>query len=104
MQRQSLKRAQLWSQGIYTDTIGNHRFVRRVEVDFEANMIQHADREEKDRLGFAAYLSSGLKNLQQIDHAVYRFRIEGEELEYDGEALDTMPEQCFALCWPSNSR
>lgn len=64
--------------------VNDHRFLLRVGIGFEANMIQQADREEKNRLGIAAYLWSGLKNLRKTDIAEYRFRIDDEEVECRG--------------------
>ncbi len=64
--------------------IGDHHFLLRVGIGFEARMITEADREEKDQMGFAAYLWSGLKNLTETDVADYRFVIDGHEVECQG--------------------
>jgi diacylglycerol kinase (ATP) len=64
--------------------IGDHHFLLRVGIGYEARMITQADRKQKDRLGFAAYLWSGLKNLVETDVANYRFVIDGHEVECQG--------------------
>lgn len=64
--------------------VGDRHFLLRVGMGYEARLIREADRQEKNRMGFAAYLLSGLKNLRESDVAEYRFRIDGEEIRCRG--------------------
>ena len=59
-------------------------FLWRLGIGFEAALISDADRGKKDRLGFAAYVWAGLRNLGKSDVAAYRFVIDGNEIETRG--------------------
>ncbi len=62
---------------------GNH-FLLRVGMGFEASMVQKADRNLKDRLGFFAYVWSGMQNLRQPPKALYHMILDGKEIECEG--------------------
>jgi YegS/Rv2252/BmrU family lipid kinase len=64
--------------------VNNHNFILRVGVGFEAAMVEHADRNLKDRLGVLAYLWSAVQNLSHPEIAHYKLTIDGAEMEIDG--------------------
>jgi diacylglycerol kinase (ATP) len=66
--------------------VNDDYFLLRVGMGYEARLIKDAEREEKDRFGFAAYLMSAVKNLTENDVAEYRIRVDGEEVTCRGVA------------------
>lgn len=64
--------------------VNGHHFVLRVGVGFEANMVEQADRELKNRFGIFAYLWSAVQNLSQPVISHYQLTIDGREIETDG--------------------
>jgi YegS/Rv2252/BmrU family lipid kinase len=64
--------------------VNGQHFLLRVGVGFEANLIYQADRNLKDRLGFFAYVWSGMQNLRQPPRARYRMVMDGQEIECEG--------------------
>jgi diacylglycerol kinase (ATP) len=55
-----------------TGWVNGERFAVMAGAGFDARMIADADRGIKDRLGRAAYIVTGLKNLRAGDHKVRR--------------------------------
>jgi diacylglycerol kinase (ATP) len=66
--------------------VGEQTFLLRAGIGFEAEMVEGADRELKDRLGMLAYGLSALQTLADPPLARYRLSLDGEEEEYDGLA------------------
>ena len=66
--------------------VGEQTFLLRAGIGFEADMVEGADRELKDRLGMLAYGLSALQTLADPPLARYRLSLDGEEEEYDGLA------------------
>src|SRR5690606_4442706 len=64
--------------------VNGHHFVLRVGVGFEADMVEQADRELKNRFGVFAYLWSAVQNLSQPTISHYQLTIDGNEIETDG--------------------
>lgn len=64
--------------------MGEHPFLLRAGMGFEAAMVQGADRGLKDRLGLLAYAISGLQELADPEVALYRMILDGEEIEVEG--------------------
>jgi diacylglycerol kinase (ATP) len=63
---------------------GTRRFLLRVGFGFEAQMVEGADRELKDRLGPVAYALSALQTLRDPPMAHYRLTVDGEAVESRG--------------------
>ena len=59
-------------------------FMLRVGIGFEAEMVEGADRELKDKFGTLAYALSALQALREPTLAHYRLTIDGEALETRG--------------------
>ncbi len=59
-------------------------FLLRLGVGADARMVKGASREWKDRLGWLAYLASGLGQLVEPEVATYRVELDGRELRLDG--------------------
>jgi diacylglycerol kinase (ATP) len=65
--------------------VGEHYFLLRAGMGFEAAMVEGADRELKDRLGLLAY---GLSALQALaDPTVARYRLRMDDIEVQSEGL-----------------
>lgn len=64
--------------------IGEHRFLLRASAGLEAAMIEGAPRPLKDRYGILAYAISALQALADPESALYRLRLDGEEVERPG--------------------
>jgi diacylglycerol kinase (ATP) len=64
--------------------MGEHNFMLRAGMGFEAAMVQGADRDLKDRLGLLAYAISGLQELADPQIARYRMLLDGQEVEAEG--------------------
>jgi diacylglycerol kinase (ATP) len=65
--------------------VGEHYFLLRAGMGFEAAMVEGADRELKDRLGLLAY---GLSALQALaDPTVARYRLRMDDIEEQKEGL-----------------
>ena len=61
--------------------IGDHYFLIRVGMGFEAQMVQGADRPLKDRVGPLAYAVAAVQALAAPAVARYRLTIDGETVE-----------------------
>lgn len=66
--------------------MGEHNFLLRVGIGFEAAMVEQADRSLKDNFGVLAYLWSALKNLREPVVANYQLVLDGQEVECQGFA------------------
>ena len=59
-------------------------FILRVGTGLEADMVEGADRELKNRLGTLAYALSALQAIQNPTVSRYRLTIDGQQLEHEG--------------------
>ena len=66
--------------------VENQCFLLRVGFGLEANIVQGAGREAKDRFGIFAYLISILAALSQPSPSHYFLNLDGKEFESDGLA------------------
>jgi diacylglycerol kinase (ATP) len=66
--------------------IGQHHFLIRAGMGFEAAMIEGADRESKDRFGLLAYALSALQELADPEIARYQMVLDGQYVEAEGLA------------------
>ena len=66
--------------------INGEYFLLRVGLGLEAQMVEGADRDLKDRMGVFAYALSALQALREPQPAHYTITIDGEEMESDGVA------------------
>jgi diacylglycerol kinase (ATP) len=64
--------------------VGERYFLLRVGMGFEAEMVEGADRELKERVGVLAYGLSALQALREPPIARYRLTIDGQEIESEG--------------------
>jgi len=64
--------------------VNGQNFLLRVGIGFEAGIIQRADRSLKDRLGFFAYIWSGMQHLRQPPKARYHMILDGKEIVSEG--------------------
>ena len=65
---------------------GDRRFVLRLTMGFEAEMVSAATREMKDRYGWLAYALTGLQTLAAPPMAAYSMTVDGEAIECEGLA------------------
>jgi diacylglycerol kinase (ATP) len=63
---------------------GVRHFMLRVGIGFEAEMVEGADRDLKDRYGPLAYALSAFQALRVPSLARYRLSLDGEQRETDG--------------------
>jgi diacylglycerol kinase (ATP) len=59
-------------------------FLLRAGIGWEADVVEAADRDLKDRMGPLAYIVSGFNTLRQPTTAKYHLTIDGEEIETEG--------------------
>ena len=59
-------------------------FLLRVYIGFDAQRINIATREMRDRFGKAAYVISALKALPESNSVHYKFTLDGESVEMEG--------------------
>lgn len=64
--------------------VGDRNFLLRVGVGVEADMVVGADREAKDRLGWLAYVVSGLNALREPQLVQYQLTLDGKQVEKQG--------------------
>lgn len=62
----------------------DRHFLLRLGIGLEAEMVEGADRELKDRLGYLAYALSALQALRQPTIARYQLTLDGSEVESEG--------------------
>lgn len=65
--------------------VGEKHFMLRVGIGFDAQKVNLADRELKDRWGILAYSIAGLKALTSTPMAHYRITVDGLVHETDGK-------------------
>jgi diacylglycerol kinase (ATP) len=65
---------------------GEHLFFH-LGMGIEGEMIKSATREEKDKSGLLAYVTSALKNIRNAPQVVYQLTLDGEEIEVEGVNL-----------------
>jgi diacylglycerol kinase (ATP) len=63
---------------------GDHYFLLRMGIGLEAEMVEGADRDLKDRLGYLAYGLSALQALRQPSVARYHLSLDGSHVESEG--------------------
>jgi len=61
-----------------------HYFILGVSLGFGADLIEGADRETKNRIGFFAYFLSAAAALRKTKKAVYHLEIDGQKHEVQG--------------------
>ena len=61
-----------------------HYFILGVSLGFGADLIEGADRETKNRIGFFAYFLSAAAALKKAKKAVYHLKIDGQKHEVQG--------------------
>ncbi len=66
--------------------VGDRRFLLRLSIGLEAQMVAGADRVLKDRLGTLAYALSAMRALAEPTRLQYRFELDGRTLEEEGVA------------------
>jgi diacylglycerol kinase (ATP) len=64
--------------------INKRTFLLRAGVGFEADLVQGASRELKDRIGNLAYVVSALQALTNARPSHYQLTLDGTEIEIDG--------------------
>ena len=64
--------------------VGDRCFLLRVGIGFEAEMVEGADRELKDKLGVLAYGVSALQALRERRTARYWITVDGREIATEG--------------------
>lgn len=65
---------------------GERCCLQRIGIGADARVVLGASREQKDRLGWLAYLSSGLEQLAERELATYQLEIDGRRLEVEAIA------------------
>ena len=65
---------------------GDHYFFH-LGMGLEGEMFKSATREEKDKSGLFAYISSALKNVRNMPPVQYRMILDGEHVEVEGVNL-----------------
>lgn len=65
---------------------GDHYFFH-LGMGIEGDMIKEATREEKDKSGLLAYVTSALRNVRAKPPVRYRMTLDGEEIEVEGVNL-----------------
>lgn len=63
---------------------GDHVFLTRLGMGLESNVIEHTDREQKDRMGWLAYALNTLRELADPKVSRYRLTLDGEVIETEG--------------------
>jgi diacylglycerol kinase (ATP) len=72
------------TQAVDLGLVGEHYFMLRLGIGFEAEMVAGAERDLKNRLGILAYAVSALKSLRETPVSQYRLELDGEEVECEG--------------------
>jgi diacylglycerol kinase (ATP) len=65
---------------------GDHIFLTRIGIGFEAAVIQQTDRDQKDKHGWLAYALNGLRQLADPKLSHYHLTIDGLSIETAGLA------------------
>lgn len=65
---------------------GDHYFFH-LGMGLEGEMIRAATREEKNRAGLFAYISSALRNVRSLPPVTYRMTLDGKKVEVEGVNL-----------------
>lgn len=66
--------------------LGDGWFILRATMGFEADVVQAATRELKDRFGWMAYAFAGLQTMAAPPMATYRIEVDGQSVEASGLA------------------
>jgi diacylglycerol kinase family enzyme len=74
------------SRSVDVGQINDRSFLLRVRTGAEAKIVQDADRESKNRVGFLAYLWSAAQNVlaAQYDQTAYHFETDGDCFSIEG--------------------
>lgn len=71
-------------QAVDMGQIDEHYFLLRAGIGFEAEMVEGADREMKNRVGWLAYALSALQALREPQMACYQLTLDGLRVEVEG--------------------
>jgi YegS/Rv2252/BmrU family lipid kinase len=63
---------------------GDSYFIQRIGIGLDADKVNRATRELKERLGVLAYSLSWLRAVHESPRATYRLLLDGKEVECDG--------------------
>ena len=74
----------LTMKAIDVGQFSGHYFILGVSLGFGADLIEGADRETKNRIGFFAYFLSAAAALKKAKKAVYHLKIDGQKHEVQG--------------------
>lgn len=64
--------------------IGDRYFILRTGIGLEANMVEGADRNLKDKIGSVAYWVAALQALRDTKVSHYQLTLDGQEIESEG--------------------
>jgi YegS/Rv2252/BmrU family lipid kinase len=63
---------------------GEHKFILRIGIGFEADMMKSADQELKNRFGQLAYAFSALNEMRNLTQTTYKLKLDGESVKAQG--------------------
>jgi diacylglycerol kinase (ATP) len=63
---------------------GEHKFILRIGIGFEADMMKNADQEMKNRFGMLAYVFSAFNEILNPSPVTYKLTLDGEHFEAEG--------------------
>jgi diacylglycerol kinase (ATP) len=87
------------TQAVDLGLVGEHYFMLRLGIGFEAEMVAGAERDLKNRLGILAYAVSALKSLRETPVSQYRLELDGEEVECEGISCMIANSGNLAIRW-----
>lgn len=67
-------------------SVRNQKFMLRLGIGFWAEITKNAAREMKNQMGNLAYILTALQQLTRTENALYRLRLDGQEVEAEGVA------------------
>ncbi|MFN8371739.1 MAG: diacylglycerol kinase family protein [Anaerolineae bacterium] len=65
-------------------TAGEHKFILRIGIGFEADMMKNADQEMKNRFGLLAYVFSAFNEILNPAPVTYKLTLDGQQYEAEG--------------------
>jgi diacylglycerol kinase (ATP) len=63
---------------------GEYKFILRIGIGFEADMMKNADQEMKNRFGMLAYVFSAFNEILNPAPVTYKLTLDGEHFEAEG--------------------
>ncbi len=63
---------------------GEHKFILRIGIGFEADMTKNADQEVKNRFGMLAYAFSAINEMRNLTPSTYKITLDGEQMDVEG--------------------